>query len=1009
MIIKKQAGNRSGFLLLALLVCGALMLLSAFPAQAAAPTTEVHVVKYASDGVTVLNETTVNYSWMRDNLPVMDADNLYTTNYTHHYFQGPTFDENNIWDPAEEVNVESRDYGAVAGTDIKDLCELVGGMSPGDEVKIKSPDGFHKWFDYATTYNDHGNETLDSKQGPMVLAWYNGEESITGDPQGVGYPDTGYFEGMRLHFFADNSTNPGKKHVFGLWDMHECLAEEYWHYYQYPNAPSSSGLSVKWIGSILIYSTETPIRTWYVDDSGGADFTTIQDAVNASNNGDTIIVRDGAYSENVNVSKSITIASDNGSAAVAVTAAGPTTPVFDVNADGVTIEGFNVSGPTNEHVAGIELVDANSCMIVNNTCCGGCYNGIHLGGTATGNTVTRNYCHNNWKRGISLRDTATGNFVSENTCENNADDEICIKDQPHDNVIWLNNFMGSVECLTDNTYHSPTPLTYPYNGSTHTSYLGNYYSGYTGVDTSPEDGIGDTPYNFSGSSYRDAYPLMAPFEQYLESTLASITVSPALAVLYVDETKQFAATARDQYGSPLPNVTYTWSSSNESVGTITAATGLFTAITPGTSTITATNSTINGTTTVTVLPVPIAVWGPYVTKTTTNATVVNWKTVNATSGVVSYATDAYYQAYSGYEHALEDTNEIHLHHLNITNLTPGTLYHYQLTVEGKSTDDRTFRTFPTTGSFSFIVYGDSQEPQGDPDITQLNRHKLVADRIAEEENVTFVLHAGDLVNDGGDLEEWDRFFEAARAMMSTTTFYPTLGNHEYSNFGGAPGDPEQNYYDAFGVPEWYSFNCGDAHFTVLDSNDEADVNAETTWLLNDLATTYATWKFVSFHHPPYSSSDKNYGGWLDLRDLWSPLFRANGVNAVFNGHVHAYERLKADGIHYVVAGTGGGPLYDLREPRIPESQNSLEWTLGYVKITIDADTEQATLEMIAVANLSSGEVVLYPPRTVFETFTFGPGLCGDVNSDGKVTMGDGRLVYLHVIYGAEAYPLECSS
>ncbi|MDD2666837.1 MAG: dockerin type I repeat-containing protein [Methanocellales archaeon] len=245
-----------GTILAMLLVCIAMVIL-VMPVQAY--TTEVHVVKYASDETTILNETNVTYQWMRDNLPIMDEGNLYGTTYTHHYFQGPTFDLGNLWDPPESVNVDSRDYGAVAGTDVKDLCELVGGMSPGDRVKIKSPDGFYKWFDYAVAYNDHGNETLDSRQGPMVLAWYNGEESITGEHQGVGYPDTGYTVGMRLHFFADTSTNPWGYHAFGLWDMHECMDEQYWHYYYDGTLwPSSSGLSVKWVGSILIYSNESP-------------------------------------------------------------------------------------------------------------------------------------------------------------------------------------------------------------------------------------------------------------------------------------------------------------------------------------------------------------------------------------------------------------------------------------------------------------------------------------------------------------------------------------------------------------------------------------------------------------------------------------------------------------------------------------------------------------------------------------------------------------------------------
>jgi parallel beta-helix repeat protein len=288
-------------------------------------------------------------------------------------------------------------------------------------------------------------------------------------------------------------------------------------------------------------------KTWYVDDSGGADFTTIQAAVDAANAGDTIIVRNGTYTENVDVDKSLTIKSENGSAVVTVMAAVPTAPVFDVNADGVTIDGFAVSGPTNEHVAGIELVDVNSCTIVNTDCSGGCYNGIHLGGAATNNTVTRNYCHNNTRRGISLRDTATGNFVTENTCENNADDELCIKDMTHDNFVWLNNFMGTVECLTDNTYHSPAQLTYTYNGSSYTNYLGNYYSGYAGVDTSPEDGIGDTPYNFSGSSYRDDYPLMMPFEQYLGAHGLCGDVNKDGVVNVLDATKVWNRAGNSSY------------------------------------------------------------------------------------------------------------------------------------------------------------------------------------------------------------------------------------------------------------------------------------------------------------------------------------------------------------------------------------------------------------------------------------------------------------------------------
>lgn len=200
-------------------------------------TTSVTIIKYdAYDNV--INTTTVDYQWMESNLPI------YGDGVTHYYFQGPTFDNTNfdtVWNPTEDVNVESRDYGAVKGTDVKDLCELVGGASDGCTIKIKAEDNFNKWFDYEDIYFPEDN------QGKLVICWYNLDKG--------GYVPT-YSDGMRLIFFADNSTNPWGWHSFGLWDMHETLPESRYHYY-YGGMnsfwPSSSGLSVKYVSTIEIH------------------------------------------------------------------------------------------------------------------------------------------------------------------------------------------------------------------------------------------------------------------------------------------------------------------------------------------------------------------------------------------------------------------------------------------------------------------------------------------------------------------------------------------------------------------------------------------------------------------------------------------------------------------------------------------------------------------------------------------------------------------------------------
>ncbi len=207
-----------------------------------AATTELTITKYANDGITILNQTTKNYSWLEANLPVKGDGS------THYYHQGPTFNDSDPYDPAEWQNVETRDFGAVKGTDVKDLCGLAGGAHTGDIIRIKAADGLTLNYPYEYVY------TPDSRQGPMVITWFNGEESAGGyEDQGTGYPPD-YFKGMRLIMFADTSSNPWGYHVFGNNDMLQVWAPQY--RYNYSGIwPSSSGISEYNVRNISIMST----------------------------------------------------------------------------------------------------------------------------------------------------------------------------------------------------------------------------------------------------------------------------------------------------------------------------------------------------------------------------------------------------------------------------------------------------------------------------------------------------------------------------------------------------------------------------------------------------------------------------------------------------------------------------------------------------------------------------------------------------------------------------------
>jgi hypothetical protein len=235
-------------LVLALLASALGSLVTIKPATVtAAGTTSLHIVRYNTDN-TVFAETTVSISDMQSSpyLPVQ-GDGV-----THYYTQGPTFDPNNLWDPNEICPGDSlKDKGALKGTSLKDLCNLVGGAAPGETIGVKASDGYGDTFDYANVYNP------DPRQGPMVICWWK-DGQYTGS----------WSEGMLLAFFTTVPRASDGKLIFGHQDMHDCLPEHNWHYYydgsiQYP---STHGLSIKYISEIAIYPSGT--TGWSLDVQG---------------------------------------------------------------------------------------------------------------------------------------------------------------------------------------------------------------------------------------------------------------------------------------------------------------------------------------------------------------------------------------------------------------------------------------------------------------------------------------------------------------------------------------------------------------------------------------------------------------------------------------------------------------------------------------------------------------------------------------------------------------------
>jgi 3',5'-cyclic AMP phosphodiesterase CpdA len=151
--------------------------------------------------------------------------------------------------------------------------------------------------------------------------------------------------------------------------------------------------------------------------------------------------------------------------------------------------------------------------------------------------------------------------------------------------------------------------------------------------------------------------------------------------------------------------------------------------------------------------------------------------------------------------------------------------------------------------------------------------------------------------------------------------------------------------DSFQGEGYYSFDWGPVHVVTLDTNSDYDPGSKQyQFLKRDLASTSRPFKVFFSHHPAYSSG--SHGSTKKMQDYLQPLFEENGVQLVFAGHDHTYERTIINGITYVVSGGGGAPLYGQEQLR--ENPKSLVFRKIYNFVQVDVTSDKLTLTAWAV-------------------------------------------------------------
>jgi predicted phosphodiesterase len=279
------------------------------------------------------------------------------------------------------------------------------------------------------------------------------------------------------------------------------------------------------------------------------------------------------------------------------------------------------------------------------------------------------------------------------------------------------------------------------------------------------------------------------------------------------------------------------------------------------------------------------------------------------------------------------TQEKDQHYLRYTAALPGlpldSTFTYVVKLDGKVVREQTTHTRVGAGKPTrFIMIGDLADGKASQNV-------MAYQMSLQKPHYTVLL--GDIVYPSGRLYHYMKYFWSTYSnptepsekngapMMATVPFYAVLGNHDaYVGKLPAFNDAYAAYYffnaPQNGLPEgawntvipkseagtnfralagrnypalgFYSFDYGAAHVVVLDNSGggKSDDPAVMEWLDKDLKATKQPWKFVTMHVPPFQVTVSHYGDQRQRK--FAPIFEANGVDVVFAGHVHNYQRSK---------------------------------------------------------------------------------------------------------------------
>jgi hypothetical protein len=361
--------------------------------------------------------------------------------------------------------------------------------------------------------------------------------------------------------------------------------------------------------------------------------------------------------------------------------------------------------------------------------------------------------------------------------------------------------------------------------------------------------------------------------------------------------------------------------------------------------------------------------GPFLQNTTPSSTQIIWKTLGRAAASIEFGTNQ--NRITRIDLNTAETNHV----ATLTGLEADTQYSYRVVnrfgARETYSDWRQFRTFKRSGAVTFTIIGDS----GASTVPQFQ----IAEQLRKSP-ADFLMHVGDITYFGFSHHNADlRCFSVYAEQMARIPWFVALGNHDmYVDTKAALESFYLPTNTATGAEHYYSFDHGDVHFVVAWSDlqqysDYRPGSPQYLWIDQDLARTTKPWKFMFFHHTwrtssahTYDDYDLNKQGDSDQLDAaFGALARKHGVQIIFNGHDHCYERhAPSGGPISFVSGGGGADLYSM----VRHHPDSAQFYMRHNFLRVSVEGDEARVEGVGIDGKTVDQVHLrrtFPNREIF--------------------------------------------